>query len=410
MSTENVGANARRAHARIKLTDSKIRGLKPEDKRYRINDGDGLYLEVLPTGTKVWRYRFVWHGRATMQGLGEYPAVSLSAARIKRDEARKTLKSGANPITHAKKSRAATFRAVAEELLDWQRKTLTPKVMQAREGFLRRDIYPAFGDVPVADVTDDDVRALIERVEKERPATARFIQQIVGAVCRHAIKNNRRKDDPTQALRGALAPRVVHHHPVMADHDIRKFFEGLTTSQAYPQFLKAAEVLWLTVVRSCELIGADWSEFDLEHGVWMLPAERMKMRQPHVVPLVPRAVELLQDLKVLANGSRFVLPNRNDRNKPAGAGTLSRLWLNVTGGEYSPHGVRGNFSTWAHDCGFDTIVIEAQLAHKDRNESRRSYNRAAYLEQRRELLEAWVAHLDAIRSGAKVIPFQRRRA
>lgn len=392
----------------MSLTDPKLKALKPMDKVYRISDGDGLSLEVRPTGIKVWRYRFQWLGKATMQGLGEYPATSLAQARVKRDEAKALLKSGTNPVTQSRLSKATTFRAVAEEFHADQVKVWTPKVYKASLSMFEREIYPRLGNMPIADIKAADVLAIVRGIEKTRPVTARRVQQAIGAVCRFAVVTLRREDDPTQPIRGALKPRKPKHHAVMKDHELAAFYEAMGRSEAYPAVCTAGELLILTTTRTVELLGAQWTEFDLESGIWIVPAARMKMRRDHVVPLVPAAVELLKLMKPLARDSKFILPARGDRSKPAGQTTMYRLWASLTDGKFSPHGARGTFSTWAHDAGFDTLVIEAQLNHVDKNQTRASYNRSAFLEQRRDMLEHWSAHIDAVRAGDKVVPFRRK--
>lgn len=392
----------------MSLTDSKLKALKPDPKVYRISDGDGLSLEVRPTGVKVWRYRFQWLGKATMQSLGEYPGVSLAQARAKRDEAKALLKSGTNPVTQSKLSKATTFRAVAEEFHADQSKVWTPRVYKASVSLFEREIFPRLGNMPISDIKPADVLAIVRGIEKTRPITARRVQQAIGAVCRFAVVTLRREDDPTQPIRGALKARKPKHHAVMKDHELKAFYEALGRSEAYPAICMAGELLILTTTRTVELLGAQWNEFDLDAGIWVVPAARMKMRRDHVIPLVPAAVELLKMMEPLARGSRFILPARGDRSKSAGSTTLYRLWASLTDGKFSPHGARGTFSTWAHDAGFDTLIIEAQLNHVDKNQTRASYNRSAFLEQRRDMLEHWSAHLDAVRAGGKVIPFRRK--
>jgi integrase len=199
------------------------------------------------------------------------------------------------------------------------------------------------------------------------------------------------------------------HHPTLAPGELAGFFGRLEGYTGYPTTKAAAEMLWLTATRTTELLGARWEEFDLEAGLWTIPAARMKMRRDHVVPLVPRAAEILQGLEPLTRNTGFVFPNRDDSTRPASSNLLLRMWrhLGYEAGGFSPHGVRGTFSTWAHDSGYDTQHVEAQLNHVDRNASRNAYNRAQYLDQRRAMLEQWAAYLESKRSGATVIPFRR---
>jgi integrase len=379
------------------LTDSQIRSLRPKPTIYRIADGNGLTLEVTPAGSKFWRYRFRLGGKASMIALGQYPAVGLKDARQKREEAAALVAQGINPAHQRKAAEASTFRAIAEEYLSAQASIWTPRTFDQRRAILARDIYPVIGDRPVATITPADVLAPLRDIEERAPAVAYLAKQIMGAVFRLAICTLRCEIDPTQPLARALRPRNVDHHPILKAGEIGSFFKSLDEYQAGPVMRAAAELLWLTTCRTVELLGAHWEEFDFEAGIWTIPAERMKKRRDHVVPLVSRAVEILRGLEPWTRATGFVFPNRNDTRRPASRSSLWKVWEAVIDG-FSPHGVRGTFSTWAHDSGFETAHIEAQLNHTDRNTTRATYNRSAYLQQRREMLEAWAGYLDGLRS------------
>jgi integrase len=384
----------------MKLTDTKIKGLKPQAKLYRVTDGKGLTLEITPGGSKLWRYRFRLHGRANMLALGSYPAVSLAEARKKRDEAAEQIARGINPAHHRKAQAANTFRNIAEEYLSDQAELWTPRTMKQRRALLESDIFPALGDRPINEISPADVLRVLQEIEPRAPTLAVFARQVIGAVFRKAVVTLRADSDPSAPLRGALKPRHVTHHPILPAGEIPGFFERLDAYTGYPTTKAAAELLWLTTVRTVELLGARWDEFDLEAGLWTIPGARVKLRRDHVVPLVPRAVEILRMLEPLTKRTGFVFPNRDDPKRPATGNLLLRMWGNLgyKAGKFSPHGVRGTFSTWAHDSGYQSEHIEAQLNHTDRNITRASYNRSAYLEQRREILGAWAAYLDALKN------------
>jgi integrase len=389
------------------LTDSQIKALRPKDKLYRVADGKGLTMEITPKGAKLWRYRFRLHGKANMLALGAYPSVSLADARRKRDEAAELVDRGVNPSHHRKTEAANTFKAIAEEYLSAQAKVWTPRTLQQRRSLLESDIYPELGNRPINGITPADVLRLLEKIEDRAPVMAHFARQVIGAIFRKAVCTLRAESDPSAPLRGALKPRNIEHHPALPASEIPGFFERMENCASYPTSKAAAELLWLTTVRTVELLGARWEEFDLEAGLWTIPAKRMKKRRDHVIPLVPQAVEILRTLEPLTRRTGWLFPNRDDYTKPASRGVLWKLWNSVADG-FTPHGVRSTFSTWAHDSGFETQHIEAQLNHVDRNETRACYNRAKYLEQRRKMLEAWADYLDGLKSGAKVIPIRKK--
>lgn len=389
------------------LTDSQIKALRPRDKLYRVADSKGLTLEVTPTGGKLWRYRFRLHGKASMLALGSYPSVTLAEARRKRDEAAVLVAQGVNPAHHRKNQSTNTFKTIAEEYLADQEKVWTAHTLRQRRNLLGVDVYPAFGDRPITDIKPADVLRVVQKIEARAPTMAVVAKQVIGAVFRRAIATLRAEVDPSAPIKGALKPRNVEHHPIMPATEIQAFFERLDAYPGYPTTKIAAELLWLTTVRTVELLGARWDEFDLDAGLWTIPSTRMKMRRDHVVPLVQQAVDVLRTLEPLTRRTGWLFPNRDDVTKPASKGLLWKLWDSILTG-YSPHGVRGTFSTWAHDSGYQTEHIEAQLNHADRNVTRASYNRSAYLQQRRAMLEAWAGYLDGLKSGAKVIPIRRK--
>lgn len=394
----------------MKLTDSKIKALRPQAKVYRVADGDGLALEVSPAGGKLWRYRFRLNGKANMLSLGAYPKVGLSDARKKRDEAAELVAKGLNPSHHRKSQAANTFRNIAAEYLADQESLWTPRTMKQRRAILEADVFPAIGDRAINEISPSDVLRLLQGIEGRAPTVAVFARQIIGAVFRKAIVTLRADSDPSAPLSGSLRPRHVTHHPILTPTEIPAFLERMDAYTGYPSTRAAAELLWLTTARTNEVIAARWDEIDLEAGLWTIPAERMKMRRDHVIPLVPRAVEIFLSMEPLSRRSEWVFPNRDDPGKSPSVNLLLRMWryLGYPAGGFSPHGVRGTFSTWAHDSGYPSEVIEAQLNHADRNVSRASYNRSAYLEQRRAMLEAWAGYLDGMREGGKVVPIRRK--
>lgn len=390
-------------------SDSKIKALKPSDKLYRARVDRGLYIEVTPSGTKHWRYRYGWHGKATMMTLGKFPAIGLREARKKQEEAEALLAKGINPAHAVQASKANTFEAVAREWLADGKSVWTHRVYAQRESLLETDVLPLLGPRPIAEVSAAHVLQVCQTIERRAPSMANVAKQLLGAIFRKGVATLRCEHDPTTVLKGSLKPRVTQHAAIMERKQMKDFFDGLGRSGAHPQTRRAAELLFETTVRSVEIIDGRWSEIDWTERKWIIPAERMKKRRDHVVPLTRRAFTLLQSLKPLTQGE-LIFSITND--KPPARDLLRKLFERIakdyeslTG--VSPHGIRGTFSTWAHDSGYPTEIIEAQLNHVDRNVTRAAYNRAAYLEQRREMLEAWSAYLESIRSGGAVVPFKR---
>lgn len=391
----------------MKLTDTKIKGLRPRDKLYRVADGRGLVLEITPSGGKLWRWRYRLNGKANLLALGKYPAVTLAEARKKRDDAAELVAKGINPAQHRKAQAANTFRAIGEEYLADQAEIWTPRTMKQRRAMLEADIYPAIGDRPITDISPADVLNLLQGIEARAPAVAVFARQLIGAIFRKAIVTLRADTDPSAPLTRALKPRHTDHHAILPTNDIPAFLAAIDSYAGAYTTKAAMELLWLTTARTVELLAARWEEIDLDAGLWICPAARMKKRRDHVIPLVPRAVELLRSLEPITRRTGWVFPNRDDSARPASPGLLLRAWRNLGYESFTPHGVRVTFSTWAHDSGFRSEVIETQLAHLDRNASRAAYNRSAYLDQRREMLKAWAGYLSALKAGAEVIPLRR---
>lgn len=379
------------------LTDKEIKALKPAPRLYRKADERGLVLEVTPTGSKLWRFRFKLGGKWSMASLGQYPAVSLAEARRKRDEAAKLAGKGINPVHARQAQQADTLRSLMEDFLRARSETVTPRTTRLHRALLDKHIFPVLGSRPHAEITPRDILSLLKRIEGESPTSARKCQQLMGAAFRFGVVNLRCEGDPVASVRGALAPRAVQHHPIVEGPGIREFFASLDAYGASPIVRAAIDLLWLTTLRTVELVGLRWDEIDFDKAVCVIPAERMKKRRDHAIPLVGDAVAILRTLEPLTRRAGWVFPHRVDFSKCMNVSTLRAAWARMGIKDFSPHGIRGSFSTWAHDAGYRSEVIEFQLNHIDRNVTRASYNRSQYLGDRRVLLEAWAKHLRNIR-------------
>ena len=369
------------------LTDTRIRNSKPAEKPYRLPDGAGLHLEVRPNGSRLWRYRYRLAGRENVYAVGTYPDVTLAGARVERDLSRALVKQGIHPSHHRKLERvrkahenANTFEAVAGEWISSQNDHWTAKTLGQRNYILEHDVFPAFGLLPVRQLTPALCLSVLKRIEKRAPTMAAIANQTISAVCRYAVATLRADSDPTAPLRGALRARPVEHRKPLAADEIPGFIRAL---EAYPGYFSnkiALSLLLLTLVRTTELLEAPWSEFNLVGALWRIPAERMKMREPHTVPLSRQALELLKKLYAVTGNGEYLFPNRSNLRRPASRGVL---WKGIASmgyaGKFSPHGIRATGSTILNELGFRTDVIERQLAHAERNKTRAAYNTAEYL-------------------------------
>jgi integrase len=394
------------------LTDTRIRNTKRSKKPLKLADAGGLYLEVRPSGSKLWRYRYRIARKENVYALGEYPAVSLADARVERDKAKKLVKQGIHPAHNRQALRAATisegensFAALTREWIAQRRANWTPYYLRQVESFMKADVFPYIGTLPIRSVTSAHLLEIVKRVEKRAPTVALLVRQWCSAVFCYAVSTLRADGDPTVALKGALSRPKVRHHKPLKRGDIPRFLKSLSKSGGFRTTTIAMQLLMLTFVRPVELRAAEWTEFDLEGAEWRIPAERMKMREEHIVPLPHQAVELLAELKTITGGSRWLFPNYRRPNTYMTMTTLNRALERMGyGGKFSSHGFRATASTMLNEMGYKPDFIERQLAHKERNKVRASYNQAQYLAERRQMMQQWADYLDNLTKGEKVIP------
>lgn len=403
------------------LTDAKIRNTKPSVKPIKLTDGNGLFLEVRPTGSRLWRYRYRIGGKENLFALGDYPALSLSAARAKRAEARELVKQGIHPAHHRQTARLAahaesanTFEAIAREWIERKKSNWTPYYARQVERFLDADVFPNIGKLPIRAVRAAHLLAILRRVETRGAETvALLLRQWCSAIFRYAVATLRGDNDPAAALKGAIhRPRTEHHKPLSRDQ-IADFAKELNVYGGYRTTVIALRLMLLTFVRTKELREATWSEIDLDRAEWRIPAARMKMRETHIVPLSRQSAALLLELNTYTGGRTFLFPNYRSPNACMTATTLNRALerMGFNGKEsigFSAHGFRATASTILNEIGFRPDVIERQLAHSERNKSRASYNQAEYLEERRAMMQQWADLTEAMAAGeSKVTPIKR---
>jgi len=399
------------------LTDTAVRNAKPGPKITRLFDERGLYLELSPAGGKWWRLKYRIDGREKRLSLGTYPDVSLKDARERRDLARKEVAAGTDPAETRKAEKAAkkaaalnTFEAVAGAWLEKSADTWDKGTHEKVLASLVNHVFPRIGHMRVRAVRPADVRELVQNIEATgaRETAGRVFQRI-RAIYRYAVAHDLAEADPTYPLKPSeiLKRQTVAHRAALSEREVPQFLRLLGEYQGDPATRAALQLLMLTAVRPGELRGARWEEFDQDRALWRIPAERMKMKTEHTVPLSAQALAMLAALRPAPDAKGLVFPSPFYPGKPISDGTLNSALARMGyKGTATAHGFRTLFSTCANEAGWNTDVIEKQLAHEDRDEVRAAYNRASWLTERAKLMQWWGDHLDTLAAGAKVIPFK----
>jgi putative phage integrase len=388
------------------LTDTKIKQAKVTDRPYKLYDAEGLYIEIAPTGSKRWRWRYRWNGKEKLLGFGLYPEISLKRARERRTAAKELLATGVDPSQARKEekveARAAenSFAAMAEE---WYALYSVPWSQHYRELVRQRlDQYllPTLGKRALADITPTEIMGILSALEKRGVIeTANRVLGICSQIFRRAVATGRAKSDPCRDLRGALAPAQERHHAALTTKEgARAVMRALDAYQGSFVVRAAVHFTALTFVRQVELRFATWDEIDWEGKMWLIPAERMKMRREHMVPLSRQAIAVLEDMRRVNGGQPYIFAGQGRRRRPISENTV-RCALQSMGfaGEMTAHGFRSMASTLLNEMGWRSDVIERQLAHVDRNKVRSAYNRAEYIMERCRMMQAWSDFLDSLR-------------
>ncbi|WP_116828049.1 tyrosine-type recombinase/integrase [Pseudomonas syringae] len=388
------------------LTDVKIRQAKPASTTQKLTDGAGLFLEISPGGSKLWRYRFRLGGKENTYAIGSYPEVSLSAARVERDLARDLVKSGRNPA-HVRQTEKAskladnrnTFKVVAQE---WIEKRLAKRTAKYRDQIGRafeNDVYPSIGRLPLREITAAQILGIITRMD-ERDATtlALMVRQWISSVFCYGVVTLRADADPAAAVRGAITRNDVNHSKPMDLDELSEYFAAVAKYGGHRRTVIALYLLPILFVRTVELRFAEWSEFDLANAVWLVPAKRMKMRRPHLVPLPALALTFLRELREITAGD-LLFPGMRHPKQPISATTLNRAleYMDLRG--WHCHDFRATASTHLYDSAkWRSEAIEMQLAHKEPNRTKGAYNHAKYLSERVPMMDWWAAKLESAMS------------
>lgn len=396
----------------VKLNDTKIRNLTSIGKHA---DGAGLYLEIAPSGSRYWRLKYRFAGKEKRLAFGVYPAVSLKEARARREKAREALARGEDPgeLRRAAKVQAVfqaenTLEAVTRDWLDHQSSRWAPVTLGRIRASLEADIFPTLGHRPMAGVTAKEIMIAVQRIEARGASemAARVLQRIKSAF-RFAKIHHRIEHNPMIDLipGEVLKPRRVQHRPALAERELPAFLTKLSGYEGDPHTLYALQLLMLTAVRPGEVRGARWEEFDLDAAQWRIPAERMKMRSEHLVPLSTQAIQVLRAMEPLSGSNDLVFPSPFYPSKPLSENTLNSAMARMGyKGEATAHGMRSVFSTAANEAGWNPDVIERQLAHIERNQVRAAYNRSTYLHERAKLMQWWADYLDHRKAGKAFPP------
>jgi len=395
----------------MSLTDVAIRQAKPKAKGYKLYDSNGLYLFITPKGKKIWRMRYKWAGKEKVRVLGHYPAMSLKEARSRRDEAKDLIQTGLDPAIGMKARRqgagADSFETIAREWLDKQKGVWTEGYFTKIERRLEKYVFPLLGNRRARDVKPADLLEVLHAVEKlGLNESAHRIRQDCRQIFDLAILTGRAEVNPASSLGKALAPLSTRHRAAITDRkEIGALLRAIDGYEGQPVTRIALQLLALTFVRPGELRLACWSEFDLAAREWRIPAERMKMKDEHVVPLSRQAMALLEELAVFSRAPGIMFPGLQ-RGRPIGENTLNAALRRIgyDGGTMVPHGFRSMASTLLNEAGWGADIIERQLAHRERNKVRAAYNRAQYLSERRKMMQYWADWLDAMRAGKTGIP------
>jgi integrase len=397
------------------ITDTVCRAAKSREKPYKVSDGGGLYLLVEKNGSKLWRHAFRFDGKQKLVALGAYPVVSLAEARAGRDTNKTLLAKGLDPSVQRKIDRGAariarsnTFAIVADELLQkFKAEKEDPKTLEKKKwllGFISADL----GSRPIAEIKAPELLEVLRKIERRgRFYNARRTRSLAGRVFKFAIATNRADRDPSADLAGALiSPKVQHRAAVTDPKAVGALLRAIDDLDGQPTTKAALQLIAVTFVRPGELRHAEWNEFDIQNSVWNIPTEKMKMDRPHKVPLSRQAIDIIEGLRPITGGSRYLFPQIRSWFRPISDGTLNaalrRLGYSKT--EMTAHGFRSTASTLLNESRkFSGDAIERQLAHQEDDDTRAAYNFAEFWDERVKMMRWWGDHLDELREQGKVV-------
>jgi integrase len=397
----------------MKLTDSVIKAAKPKDKPYKLSDGDGLVALINPNGSKWWRYRYRYSGKEKMLSIGTYPEVTLKEARLLRVTASDLLKQGIDPSQHRqeRKQQAAIATANSFESVArlWWNHWKHDKTERHADQTIRRmeaDIFPVIGHKPINEITAAQFIAMIRKVESRGALDiAKRVLTMCGQVMRYVVAHGLSERNLAADIKPSdvLKPAKKTNHARLSEKELPELLRKIDAYDGQPLTRFALQLMALTFVRTGELIGAQWDEIDLTKREWRIPAERMKMRSPHIVPLSQQAMAVLEEIRKLAADDVLLFPSeRRDGKSMSNNTILYALYRLGYHSRMTGHGFRGIASTILHEQGFNHDHIELQLAHTQRDAVSAAYNHALYLEPRAKMMQDWAKYLDTAKATAPV--------
>lgn len=390
----------------MKLTPIKCINAKIKAKNYKIYDGNGLFLEVSKTGKKYWRLKYKFNQKEKLLSLGSLNNVTINEARAKRDECLELIKAGKDPSVERRIEKQKLqdkftndFESVAKEWIEMKSADWLEKQKIRNQKRLKTYIFPILGYQPIDSIQAQDVLHCIRLIEKKGLTyTPKKVRQLCSQIFRYAIATGRAKYDPAEPIKDVLKKYRVTHHRYLNEKELKSFLKDLETfEKCHIQFKLGIKLIILTFVRSIELRGAKWEEFDFDKAQWHIPAERMKMRKKHIVPLAKQSLNILSQLKEINNHSEYVFPNIHNPKKHMNENAL--LYIIKKMGyqdKTTVHGFRAMVSTILNEQGYRPDAIERQLAHAERNSVRAAYNHAEYMPERAKMMQEWADWLGSL--------------
>jgi integrase len=399
------------------LTDTEIRKSRPGDKAYRLPDSKGLFLFITPTGGKLWRWKYRHRGMQKLMTLGKYPDVPLALARERHAEARRLLATGVDPMEQRKAEKTAfkaknenSFQTIAGLWFEHWRVEKSRQHVDATRRRMAANILPLLGSRPITEIEAPELVAMVKAIETRGASDlAKRAMENAGQIFRYAIAHGYAKRNPASEIRPADILKPTHKTNLarIDAKELPGLLRAIEVYQGTHVTRLAIKLMAMTFVRTSELIGAKWGEFDMEAARWNIPAERMKMRSPHIVPLAAQAIEVLEMLRTLTGSSEWLFPGDRSSSKSMSNNTILQA-LKRMGykGRMTGHGFRRLASTILHEQGYTHEHIELQLAHAPRNAVSAAYNHALYLEPRAKMMQDWADFLERTQRGGKVLPFR----
>lgn len=404
------------------LTEKKAGNAKPQERPYKLGDGEGMFLLVHRNGAKYWRMKYRFAGREKLLAIGVYPEISIAEARRRRAKAKLMLAEGLDPSAerqaakrNLKDAAENTLQSVAAEWHANNKHTWSDDYSSWVIRALRNDIFPWLGNRPITEIEPPELLQAMRRIEtRDALVTAHRVRNNLEQIWAFAIAAGNARRNPAADLRKALKkmPEKTHHASVKEPKAVGELLRALAGYKGSPTTRAALQLAPLVFVRPGELRKAEWTEFDLDAAEWRIPGERMKRGVQHIVPLSTQAVAILRDLQPLTGKGTHVFPSKRDRKLPMSDSTLNAALrrLNYGSDEMTSHGFRSMASTILNEQGWHRDAIERQLAHGEKDKVRAAYNSAEHLPKRREMMQAWADYLDGLAAGGNVVPISRGKA